>query len=122
MIHLNIIGCKDMAYLLSTEMSLQYNSPSLLIFSFSHTLSCMEQGRFPNRLRMYRRMHGYSQKKVAKLLGFSTTAMISRWELGIALPTMHYTFHLAQLYQVLPHELYPRLWKKPEDLSESVSH
>lgn len=55
-------------------------------------------------------MFGYSQKKVARILGFKTTAMISRWELGNAMPTIIYAYQIARLYEVLPHELYPMLW------------
>ena len=97
---------------LSTYHDKQYNYPLLFTHPFFHTLLCMEQGRFPNRLRMYRRIFGYSQKKVARLLGFKTTAMISRWELGIALPTIPYVYRMSRLYQVLPHELYPMLWER----------
>lgn len=81
----------------------------------------MEQGRFPNSIRMYRRMYGYSQKKVARLLGLATTAMVSRWELGMALPSLIQTYQLARLYKVMPHELYPSLWNSNHAGDHTVS-
>ena len=72
----------------------------------------MEICRFPNKLKTCRRLSGYSRKKVARIIGHADTSTISRWERGIALPGLLQTFHLAQLYQVLPHELYPELWEK----------
>lgn len=82
----------------------------------------MEQGRFPNSIRMYRRMYGHSQKKVARLLGLATPAMLSRWELGMATPSLIQIFQLARLYQILPHELYPSLWEQLGTDSCAVSH
>jgi DNA-binding XRE family transcriptional regulator len=70
----------------------------------------MEQGRFPNKLKRYRRIAGYSQKKVARVLGLADTSMISRWEQGAVLPSLLYTFKLSKLYHTLPHELFDLLW------------
>ena len=70
----------------------------------------MEQGRFPNKLKRYRRIAGYSQKKVAKLLGFSDASVISRWEHGVSLPSLLHVFKLSRLYDALPHELFNVIW------------
>lgn len=70
----------------------------------------MEIGRIPNRLKFFRQCSGYSQKKVARILGLSDTSMISRWEHGISLPGIKHVFRLCNLYQVLPHELFDELW------------
>jgi len=76
----------------------------------------MEFGRFPNRLKKYRRIAGYSQKKVAKLLGLSDTSMLSRWEHGCSAPKLEQLFKLSRLYNAFPQELYCELWNS---ISES---
>jgi transcriptional regulator with XRE-family HTH domain len=67
-------------------------------------------------------MYGYSQKTVARLLGFATTAMVSRWELGIAVPSLVQSYQLARLYQVMPHELYPSIWEQCGNDTDAVPH
>jgi transcriptional regulator with XRE-family HTH domain len=74
----------------------------------------MEFGRFPNKLRKFRRMAGLSQKKVARLLGFADASIISRWECGALLPGIRHIFKLAKLYRAYPHELFDQLWKESE--------
>ena len=66
--------------------------------------------RFPNKLKKYRRIAGYSEKKVARALGFADTSVISRWEHGAALPNLHYVFKLSKLYNTVPQILYAQLW------------
>jgi transcriptional regulator with XRE-family HTH domain len=66
--------------------------------------------RYPNKLKRYRRIAGHSQKKVARALGFADTSVISRWEHGALLPNLQQAFKLSQLYDVLPHLLFERLW------------
>ena len=70
----------------------------------------MEFGRYPNRLKRYRRIAGYSQKKVARLLGFLDTSSLSCWEHGITVPHIVNIFRLASLYHAKPEELYSELW------------
>ncbi len=70
----------------------------------------MEKGQFPNKLKMFRLCQGYSQKKVARLLGLENTSMLSRWEHGISFPSVMQVFRLARIYQVEPTELYEELW------------
>ena len=55
----------------------------------------MEISRVPNKLKSYRRCCGYSQKKVARMLGLADTSTLSRWEHGIAVPGMVQVFSLA---------------------------
>lgn len=68
--------------------------------------------QFPNKLKMFRRCYGYSQKKVARLLGLSDTCALSRWEHGFILPSTVQVFRLARIYHTLPHELFAELWIK----------
>lgn len=70
----------------------------------------MEPGRFPNKLKKYRRIAGYSQKKVSNILGFADTSVLSRWECGSTLPNLLSVFKLSKLYGALPHELFDVLW------------
>lgn len=70
----------------------------------------MEISRFPNRLKRYRHINGYSRKRVARLLNLSDTSKLSRWENGKSLPDFLQILKLAKLYLTEPKELYPELW------------
>ena len=82
----------------------------------------MEKGRFPNKLKKYRRCAGYSQKKLARLLGLSDTALISRWEHGIVLPQMRYVFRLSRMYHTLPHLLFEDFWNSFDTEENLLAH
>lgn len=60
----------------------------------------------PNRLKRYRKSRGLSQKDVAQILGLKNSSMISRWEKGLALPSMLNAFKLALLYRIWTDNLY----------------
>jgi transcriptional regulator with XRE-family HTH domain len=62
-----------------------------------------------NKLRFYREQAGLTQKAVAEALGLDCTDRISRWENSIAMPSVANLFRLAEIYKVMPHELYPEL-------------
>ena len=79
----------------------------------------MEISRFPNKLKTYRRCSGYSQKKVARILGFADTSTISRWEHGLTVPSIVQVFRLARIYRALPHELFDELWAS-SDIEKSL--
>lgn len=66
--------------------------------------------RFPNKLKMFRRSNGYSQKKVARILGISDTSSLSRWEHGVTLPSVMQVLRLARIYHTVPHELFDEFW------------
>lgn len=74
----------------------------------------MEIRRTPNKLKLYRRGSGYSQKKVARILGLTDTSTLSRWEHGLVLPGLVQIFHLSCLYQKQPQELFDELWNQIE--------
>jgi transcriptional regulator with XRE-family HTH domain len=63
---------------------------------------------YPNRLRKYRKLMGYRQKDVAILLGLgaNNATRISRWEQGIALPSLPNLLKLSILYRALVNQLY----------------
>lgn len=70
----------------------------------------MEISRVPNKLKMFRHCSGYSQKKVARMLGLSDTSTLSRWEHGVALPGMVQVFRLSRIYRTEPQGLFEDLW------------
>ena len=71
----------------------------------------MEQSRFPNRLKKFRRLFCFSQKQVASMLGLTDTSPLSRWEKGLLLPNIGHLFRLARIYKTMPNELYFDLWQ-----------
>ena len=71
----------------------------------------MEISRTSNKLKWFRRCQGYSQKKVARILGLADTSTLSKWEHGICYPSLLQVFRLARMYHILPHELFAELWQ-----------
>lgn len=86
--------------------------PSLIDFAVIAYTALMEEGRFPNKLKKYRRCAGYSQKKLARLLGLSDTSLISRWEHGLVLPGTVQLFRLSRIFGTHPHLLFDLLWNR----------
>ena len=72
----------------------------------------MENSRIPNKLKKCRRITGYSQTEVAKLLGLNKTVNISRWETGLSLPSTIHLIQLCVLYKTNPEYLYREFWKE----------
>ena len=71
----------------------------------------MENCRFPNRLKKYRRSFCFSQKDVATILGLKDTSPLSRWEKGKSLPFIMHLFRLSRIYKAMPAEMYFDLWQ-----------
>lgn len=65
-----------------------------------------------NELRNVRHELNLRQLDVVCKLGFSTTDRLSRWEKGIAMPSLINLFRLAAIYEVAPHHLYPNLFNE----------
>jgi tetratricopeptide (TPR) repeat protein/transcriptional regulator with XRE-family HTH domain len=60
----------------------------------------------PNfQLRRARQQHGWSQQELADLIGAAHTFMISRWEMGTAIPGPKYRKKLCDLFKKDPGEL-----------------
>lgn len=55
---------------------------------------------------------GFQQKDVAEKLGLTDTAMISRWEQGVSMPSGENLLKLSILYKTLVNELYSELIKE----------
>lgn len=59
-----------------------------------------------NSLRKYRKMLGYSIKEVAWVLNIRCSNRLSRWEKGIATPSLKNAIKLGLLYHTLVEQLY----------------
>lgn len=59
-----------------------------------------------NNLRFYRHQVGLLQNEIAELLGFKGADRISKWEQGLAYPSLLNLFKLAKFYGVKTEELY----------------
>ena len=69
----------------------------------------MQQRRYHNNLRRFRREKCLTQKEVAEILGLHNSAMISRWEKGSVMPETLSALKLSALYRtsvdVIYHDL-----------------
>jgi transcriptional regulator with XRE-family HTH domain len=73
----------------------------------------MEQHKHKNqnRLVLYRRRMGFSQKQVVRLLGLKGTSMLSRYEHGQSLPPLPTAFRLGIVLRVPLEFLFPGLYE-----------
>lgn len=63
-----------------------------------------------NRLRKFRKQMGFTQMEVAIMLGYKCTSQLSRWEEGLAMPSIINLFKLSVIYGRLPTDLYLDLY------------
>lgn len=82
----------------------------------------MKSGRTSNKLKWFRKCQGYSQKKVARILGLADTSTLSKWEHGVSYPNLLQVFRLARMYHVLPHELFAELWEHTGTETHLLAH
>ena len=68
----------------------------------------------PNRLTKHRMIHGLRQKEVAALLGHTSTAQLSQWERGEAMPGVLNLLKLCIIFATSPNELYYDLFKEQQ--------
>jgi len=68
-------------------------------------------------LRTYRKRGGLSQSEVAYLLGLKSGQTISRYERLDRKPSLETVFAFQVLFDVMPHDLYPGLYQKVENLT-----
>ena len=64
-----------------------------------------------NKLVIFRRRFGYSQRQVARLLGLKGTSMLSRYEHGQSLPPLPVAFSLGVILRVPVEFLFPGLYE-----------
>ncbi len=65
--------------------------------------------KIPNSLRKHRLIMGFTQREVAKKLGFKSTNRIVRWEQGCSCPSIKNLLRLSVLYATLSDQLYQEL-------------
>ena len=65
-----------------------------------------------NSLFIYRRRMGFSQKHVARLLGFRDTSMLSRYEHGRSMPPLPMALSLGIVLRVPIEFLFPALYEQ----------
>ncbi|MGA2268772.1 MAG: helix-turn-helix transcriptional regulator [Bryobacteraceae bacterium] len=70
-----------------------------------------------NSLFIFRRRMGFSQKHVARLLGFRHTCMVSRYEHGRSLPPLKTALSLGIILRVPVEFLFPGLY---DSMRESI--
>lgn len=68
--------------------------------------------KIKNRLRICRKSCGYTQRKVAKIIGLASSAQISRWERGERTPTLVQALMLSALYKRLVNDLFFDLFQE----------
>lgn len=75
--------------------------------------------KYPNnRLKELRKARGLVQGQVAIHLGRQCEDRICRWEQGTSAPNLENLFHLAAIYEVYPHELYPELFAEIQQVHQ----
>ncbi len=66
-----------------------------------------------NNIKEVRMKRGGTQLQLAQELGLNSTNRISRWEAGLAYPSVENLAQIANYYKVTPHDLYPELFDAP---------
>lgn len=73
-------------------------------------------------LRTYRKRFCLTQSEVARLLGLGSGQAISRYERLDRSPSLETVLACQVLFDALPHELYPGLYKKVKKLTRQRIH
>jgi transcriptional regulator with XRE-family HTH domain len=68
-----------------------------------------------NKLKELRLQRGLKQEEVASWLNIQCTGRISKWERGLAMPSVQNLFKLAKIYKAIPHTMYPNLYSENDD-------
>lgn len=69
-----------------------------------------------NRLRIYRKSRGLSQKEVAEIISLGSPTQISRWERGERLPNLVQALRLSALYKRLVNDLFFDLFQEQREI------
>ena len=69
-------------------------------------------------LRTHRKRSGLTQSEVAYLLGLKSGQIVSRHERLDRRPNLETMFAYQIIFDVLPHELYPGLYEKVENVTK----
>ena len=70
---------------------------------------------FPNRLWKYRTRMGFTQRQVAEILGYHSSADLSHYEHGRKVPSLVTALKLEVVYRVPVAFLFPELYHELKD-------
>ena len=88
--------------------------PFLFLYQRDNLITMNQTTTYPNKLRIYRVQVNLRQIDVAKLLKLDCADRISRWETGVAVPSIVNLFRLAIIYKVSPQDLFSETWQTIE--------
>ena len=69
------------------------------------------QGKIKNRIALYRRRMGLSQRRVATLVGYRDSSTLSVYESGRSMPSLVIAFRLGIVLRVPVEFLFPELYE-----------
>jgi transcriptional regulator with XRE-family HTH domain len=69
------------------------------------------QAKIKNRIALYRRRMGLSQRRVATLVGYRDSSTLSVYESGRSMPSLTIAFRLAIVLRVPVEFLFPELYE-----------
>jgi len=69
------------------------------------------QGKIKNRIALYRRRMGLSQRRVATLVGYRDSSTLSVYESGRSMPSLAIAFRLGIVLRVPVEFLFPELYE-----------
>lgn len=75
--------------------------------------------RYPNRIRYYRKLHGYTQAELAKLVGISHRHVIAKWERGEWMPHGNHLMKMEYIFNVSKDQLYDHYQILMEEVNEA---
>ncbi len=82
-----------------------------------------DDGRqIPNRLTKHRMIHGVRQRDVSDWLGHKSTAQLSLWENGEAVPGLLNLLRLCIIYSTTPADLYYEVFKEQQEFVALRKH
>lgn len=71
-----------------------------------------EKKYIPNKLKRCRKLSGYKQNEVSRLLGLKSSARLAKWEKGKSFPSVLNLLKLSALYSTLANDLYIEIYLK----------
>lgn len=69
-----------------------------------------------NRLRIYRKARGLTQKAAAKIIGLTSPTQISRWERGERLPNLVQALRFSALFRRFVNDIFYDLFDEQREL------
>lgn len=71
-----------------------------------------EKKYIPNKLKRCRKLSGYKQNQVSRLLGLKSAARLAKWEKGKSFPSVLNLLKLSALYSTLANDFYFEIYQK----------